>query len=155
MVICLFGENCTGKSSVANELATRINAKCVTGKDYLRLAKSEADAKNAFIAFLAQHLLSDQTLIYIASEPDQLDLLPAGSFRVLVTAELSAIKQRFAARMGGKLPAPVEAMLERKHGMFDAFPHELHVHTNHTTAGDAAEEILDRVAKGSDILRHE
>ena len=155
MVICLFGENCTGKSSIANELAARLDAKCMTGKDYLRFAKSEAAAKNAFSALLAEHLVSDQPLIYIASEPDQLDLLPAGSFRVLITAELSAIQQRFAARMGGKLPAPVEAMLERKHGMFDAFPHELHIHTDHTTTENAVEEILNRVAKNADILRLE
>lgn len=149
MIICLFGENCSGKSSIADELASRLSAKCITGKDYLRLAKSEMDAKRAFTALLSEYLISDQTLIYVASEPDQLDLLPQGSFRVLVTAELDAIKQRFAARMGGMLPAPVEAMLERKHGMFDACPCELQIRTNHSTAANAAEAILSQMKSGS------
>ena len=74
MVICLFGENCTGKSSIANELATRLNAELVTGKDYLRLAKSEAEAKRAFTARLSEHLASNRALVYVASEQEQLAL---------------------------------------------------------------------------------
>ena len=53
------------------------------------------------------------------SEPDQLDLLPKGAMRILVSADLDAIKARFRARMHGVLPVPVEWMLESKHGMFD------------------------------------
>ena len=141
MVICLFGENCTGKSSIANELAAHLNAELVTGKDYLRLAKSEAEAMRAFTALLSERIVSGQSLVYVASEQDQLALLPAGVFRVLVTAELLRIKERFAARMGGTLPAPVEAMLERKHGMFDALPCELHIHTENVSAESAAQQI--------------
>ena len=141
MVICLFGENCTGKSSIANELAAHLNAELVTGKDYLRLAKSEAEAMRAFTALLSERIVSGQSLVYVASEQDQLALLPADVFRVLVTAELPRIKERFAARMGGTLPAPVEAMLERKHGMFDALPCELHIHTENVSAESAAQQI--------------
>jgi len=141
MVICLFGENCTGKSSIANDLKTSLNAELVTGKDYLRLAKNETDAKAAFSAQLADRMTSGD-LVYVVSEPEQLALLPAGCLRVLVTAELPVIKQRFAARMGGRLPAPVESMLERKHGLFDTIPHDLHIHTADTTATEAAGKIL-------------
>ena len=141
MVICLFGENCTGKSSIANDLKTRLNAELVTGKDYLRLAKNETDAKAAFSAQLADRMTSGN-LVYVVSEPEQLALLPAGCLRVLVTAELPVIKQRFAARMGGRLPAPVESMLERKHGLFDPIPHDLHIHTADNTATEAAGKIL-------------
>ena len=141
MVICLFGENCTGKSSIANELKTRLNAELVSGKDYLRLAKNETDAKAVFSAQLADRMTSGN-LVYVVSEPEQLALLPAGCLRVLVTAELPVIKQRFAARMGGRLPAPVAAMLERKHGLFDPIPHDLHIHTADTTAAEAAGKIL-------------
>jgi len=145
MVVCLFGENCTGKSSIANALAARLGAELVTGKDYLRLAKSEAEAKRAFTALLTECVASDHALIYIASELEQLALLPNGAFRVCITAELSAIKQRFAARMGGTLPAPLAAMLERKHGMFDELPCELRIHTAGISAESAAEEILSQL----------
>ena len=57
--------------------------------------------------------------IYVISESDQLDLLPEGAIRILVSADLDTIKARFRARMRGVLPAPVERMLESKHGMFD------------------------------------
>ena len=53
------------------------------------------------------------------SEPNQLDLLPDGAVRILVSADLDTIKARFRARMCGFLPAPVERMLESKHGLFD------------------------------------
>ena len=142
MVICLFGENCTGKSSIADVLSARLNATLITGKDYLRLAKSEAEAKRAFAALLSERLGSDQALVYVASDPEQLALLPTGVVRVLITAELPRIKERFAARMGGKLPAPVEAMLERKHGMFDELPCELLIHTEGVSAESAAGQIL-------------
>ena len=59
MVICLFGENCTGKSSIADVLSVRLNATRITGKDYLRLAKSEAEAKRTFAALLSERLGSD------------------------------------------------------------------------------------------------
>ena len=39
--------------------------------------------------------------------------------KVLVTADLSIIKERFARRMHGHLPATVELMPERNHGRFD------------------------------------
>ena len=145
MVICLIGENCTGKSSIANALAARLSAELVTGKDYLRLAKSETEAKRAFTALLTEHLASNRSLVYVASEQEQLALLPSGVFRVLVTAELSRIKERFGLRMNGKLPAPVEAMLERKHGMFDELPCELRIHTAGISAESAAEEILSQL----------
>jgi len=146
MVICLFGENCTGKSSIANELKTRVHAELVSGKDYLRLAKNESDAKAAFSVQLADRMTSGN-LVYVVSEPEQLALLPRGCLRVLVTTELPIIKQRFASRMGGRLPAQVEAMLERKHGLFDQTPHDLHIHTIDTTAPEAAEKILTVLAK--------
>jgi hypothetical protein len=45
--------------------------------------------------------------------------LPKGAVRILVSADLDTIKARFRARMRGVLPAPVERMLESKHGIFD------------------------------------
>ena len=48
MVIGIFGEICTGKSTLADKLKESMNAQVYTGKDYLRLAKNEDAAKLAF-----------------------------------------------------------------------------------------------------------
>ena len=119
MFIAIIGENCVGKSTLAEKLAAELGAEIVTGKDYLRLAKSESMAKVLFRKKMAE-AVSGGDLIYVISEPDQLALLPEGAVKILVTADLDTIKTRFWARMRGNLPAPVEQMLERKHGMFDA-----------------------------------
>ncbi len=142
MVICIFGENCTGKSAIANRLKERLSADIYNGKDYLRFAKSEPEAKKAFCTMLADHTTNDHVVIYVVAEPEQLQLLPDGCLRILITAELSVIKERFAARLGGKLPPPVAAMLERKHGMFDDTPHDLLIQTGVQSAEAAYEQIV-------------
>lgn len=140
MVIGIFGESCTGKSTLADKLKERIHAQVYTGKDYLRLAKSEAAANLAFQTKLRE-AVSGENIIYVISEKEHLPLLPDGSVRVLVTAELEVIKARFAQRMRGNLPAPVAAVLERKHGCFDMEPHDIHVVSGHTSADEVCERI--------------
>lgn len=126
MVIGIIGESCTGKSTLADKLKSLLDAEVYTGKDYLRLAKSEAIAKNLFQKKLEDAVLGAH-IIYVISEKEHLLLLPDRAFRVLLTAELDVIKERFAARMRGNLPAPVTAMLENKHGCFDAEKCDIHV----------------------------
>lgn len=41
MVIALMGDNCVGKSTIAECLKQKLNAEVFSGKDYLRLAKNE------------------------------------------------------------------------------------------------------------------
>lgn len=118
MVIALIGESCTGKSTLARELCRRFGGEVITGKDYLRFAKSPSEAEALFRQRLAA-AMTGEPLIYVISEPEHLDLLPKGALRVLVTANLASIQARFRDRMGGTLPPPVEQMLERKHGVFD------------------------------------
>ena len=118
MVIGLIGENCSGKSTLAAHIRDVIGAEVVNGRDYLRMAKSEAEARRLFLEKLAG-AVNGGNIIYVISEPDQLDLLPDGAVRILVSADLDTIKARFRARMCGFLPAPVERMLESKHGLFD------------------------------------
>jgi hypothetical protein len=55
---------------------------------------------------------------------------------------LDTIKARFAARMGGKLPPPVEAMLVKKHGMFDSESRDLTICSDETEPTSAAAQIL-------------
>ena len=118
MVIGIIGENCSGKSTLANEIKEAIVAEIITGKDYLRMAKTEREAVLLFKDKLAQAMSGDN-VIYVISEPEHIRLLPEGAIKILVSADLDTIKERFKARMRGDLPAQVSRMLEKKHGMFD------------------------------------
>ena len=131
MVIGVFGESCTGKSTLAEKIAASLPCEIYTGKDYLRLAKNEAIAKKLFQKKLAE-AVNGKSIIYVISEKEHLSLLPEGALRILVTADLERIKSRFAQRMRGNLPAPVASMLETKHGCFDADPHDIHVVSGET-----------------------
>ena len=61
--------------------------------------------------------------------------------RILVTAELETIKTRFAKRMRGNLPAPVAAMLEKKHGCFDRERCDIHI----KSGVNSPEEIIRQI----------
>lgn len=141
MVVCIFGESCAGKSTLASMLGERLGAKIYSGKDFLRLAKDEAGAKRAFQKEL-QEAVTGEHIIYVVSEKEHLPLLPEGAVRVLATADLETIKERFAARMHGNLPAPVAAMLERRHGSFDSEPHDFHVVSGQTDTEELYHQIV-------------
>ncbi len=142
MVIGIFGESCTGKSTLANQLKDAINAQIFTGKDYLRLDKNEAAARLAFQKKL-QEAVSGENIIYVIAEKEHLPLLPEQCIRVLTTANLETIKSRFAQRMHGNLPAPVAAMLEKKHGCFDELPHHVHVASGESDVEEVCRKILE------------
>lgn len=91
MVIGIFGESCTGKSTLAEKIAGSFPCEVFTGKDYLCLAKNENIAKVMFQKKLTAAVNGDN-VIYVISEKEHLSLLPEGAFRVLVTAELETIK---------------------------------------------------------------
>ena len=141
MVIGIFGESCTGKSTLAERLKGMLNAEVYAGKDYLRFAKNESMAKKLFRKEL-EAAVSGKHIIYVISEPEHLPLLPEGALRVLVTADLELIKARFASRMKGNLPAAVAAMLERKHGCFHGEAHHLHVVSGETDLDALCHQIV-------------
>lgn len=144
MVIGIFGESCTGKSTLAQKIAARIPCEVFAGKDWLRLAKNESIAKVIFQKKLTA-ALTGESIIYVISEKEHLPLLPEGALRILVTADLELIKARFAERMRGNLPAPVAAMLEKKHGCFDAEPYDIHVVSGETDLDAVVEQIKSRL----------
>ena len=119
MVIGIIGENCSGKSTLAAYIRDAIGAEIITGKDYLRMAKSEPEAKRLFREKL-KSAVNGSSVLYVISDPEHLALLPDGAIKILVSADLDTVKERFRARMRGVLPPPVERMLESKHGMFDS-----------------------------------
>ena len=144
MVIGIFGENCSGKSTLANAIMASLPSELVTGRDYLRMARSESEAKTLFQKKLKDAVVGDD-LIYVISEPEQLALLPDGAIRVLVRAPLDTIKDRFRKRMHGNLPAPIEKMLEKKHGLFDAEPCDYRFDGLNGDAADLCEAIKERM----------
>ena len=144
MVIGIFGESCTGKSTLAEKIAASFPCEVFTGKDYLRLAKNESIAKMMFQKKL-NAALSGENIIYVMTEKEHLPLLPEGAVRILVTADLELIKSRFAQRMRGNLPAPVATMLEKKHGCFDAEPYDIHVVSDETDLDTVLEEITGKL----------
>lgn len=122
MVLAIIGESCTGKSTLVEELKKHINFTEYTGKDYTRLASSEAMAKLKFKKLLQE---TDEPIIYVITEKELLDFLPKKAKKVVITESLDVIKDRFKQRMHGNLPKPVEMMLEKKHGMFDTLDCDL------------------------------
>lgn len=123
MLITIIGESCTGKSTLSEKLKEKTGAVIYTGKDYLRLAKNENIARKLFEKKLKE-AVDGENLIYVIAEKEHLSLIPEGAVRVLVKADISVIKERFAQRMRGTLPPPVEKMLEMKHGCFDEIERE-------------------------------
>lgn len=118
MLLAIIGENCVGKSTLANKINEKFGAKIFSGKDYLRLEKNPSAAMETFKATLKASVNGDN-IIYLITEKEHIQLLPEGTFIIVLTAELEAIKSRFKERMRGNLPMPVEKMLEARHGMYD------------------------------------
>ena len=78
MVIGIFGESCTGKSTLAEKIAASFPCEIYTGKDYLRLAKNESIAKGMFQKKL-EAAVSGGNIIYVIAEKEHLALLPEGA----------------------------------------------------------------------------
>ena len=131
MLIAIIGENCVGKSTLAHKINEKFGAKIYSGKDYLRLEKNPSAAIETFKATLKASV-NGENIIYLITEQEHIPLLPEGAFRIVLTAELETIKARFKERMRGNLPAPVEKMLEAKHGMYDSFDCNLKLYGNYS-----------------------
>ena len=130
MLIAIIGENCVGKSTLANKINEKLEAKIFSGKDYLRLEKNPSAAMETFETILKASVNGDN-IIYLITEQEHIPLLPDGAFRIVLTAELDVIKARFKERMRGNLPTPVEKMLEAKHGMYDSLDCNLKLNGNY------------------------
>ena len=130
MLIAIIGENCVGKSTLSNKINETLNAKIYSGKDYLRLEKNPSMALEKFKTILKEAVIGD-SIIYLITEKEHLSLLPEGAFKIVLTAELEVIKERFKERMRGNLPLPLEKMLEAKHGMYDNLKCDLKLDSNY------------------------
>ena len=148
MVIGIVGENCSGKSTLAAAVRAALGGEIVAGKDYLRMAKGEAEARALFRQKL-KDAVSGSHVIYVISEAEQLALLPDGAVRILVSADLDTIKRRFRERMHGHLPEPVERMLEKKHGLFDGGAYDYRFDGASGDAASLCAELARRAQAGA------
>ena len=139
MLIAIIGENCVGKSTLANKLNEKLQAKVYAGKDYLRLEKNPSVAQETFKRMLKEAVTGGD-LLYLITEKEHLSLLPEGAFRIVLTAQLDVIKERFKERMRGNLPLPLEKMLEAKHGIYDDLDCELKLDGNYVI-----EDVLNSI----------
>ena len=115
MLIAIIGENCTGKSTLAEKIKETVGGEVLSGRDYLRLARSESEAVSLFKEKL-KSAVNGENLIYVITEKQHVEFLPKGAVKILVYADLDVIKERFKARMHGNLPDPIAKMLESKEG---------------------------------------
>ncbi len=141
MLIAVIGENCVGKSTLANKINEKLNAKIYTGKDYLRLEKNPTVALETFKKILQDAILGDN-IIYLITEKEHLALLPNNTFKIVLTCDLTVIKERFKERMRGNLPMPLEKMLEVKHGMYDNLDCDLKLDNHYNI-----DEVLEKIGK--------
>lgn len=126
MLIAIIGENCVGKSTLADNINKTINSRIYSGKDYLRLKKNPSEALECFKIMLKE-AVKGENIIYLITEQDHLGLLPDGAVKIVLSADLETIKERFKARMRGNLPLPLEKMLEANHGIYDNIPCDMHL----------------------------
>ena len=131
MLIAIIGENCVGKSTLAEKINEKLHGKIYSGKDYLRLEKNPSMAREAFKDLLEKSVTGEH-VIYLITEKEDIILLPVGAFKIVLTAQLDTIKARFKTRMRGNLPQPLEKMLEVKHGMYDTLECDLKVDENYS-----------------------
>lgn len=139
MLIAIIGENCVGKSTLADGINKSLHAKVYSGKDYLRLEKNPSVAENSFKKLLL-NAVDGENVIYIISEKEHLSFLPEKAFKIVVTADLQTIKERFKERMRGNLPIPVEKMLEARHGIFDNLKCNLKIDSSYSI-----EDVLNSI----------
>lgn len=145
MVIGIIGENCSGKSTLAERIRAEIGAEIVTGKDYLRMARSESEASALFREKL-RRAMDAGNVIYVISEQEHIRFLPEGAIRILVKADLETIRERFRSRMHGNLPAPVAQMLEKKHGSFDSVSCDYCFDGVNGDSADLCEALKERIS---------
>ena len=141
MLIAIIGENCVGKSTLAGKINEKFNGKIYSGKDYLRLEKNPSVAETTFKNLLKDAVEGDN-IIYIITEREHLNLLPDNTFKIVLTADIEVIKDRFKARMRGNLPLPLEKMLEANHGIYDNIQCNLKLDENYNLA-----EVIDAIDK--------
>lgn len=149
MLYIFMGPSCSGKSSAAEELKKLMEVEIYTGKDYLRMSKNEQDAWKIFSEKLKEASsnrdLNSPSIIYIISEKSDISKLQAfdNALTIKFTADIETVKSRFANRMKGNLPKPVEKMVERQLMDWENVNAKMHVNSSDEGANDIAKKVYD------------
>ena len=149
MLYIFMGPSCSGKSSAAEELKKLNNVQIYAGKDYLRMAKNEQEAWKIFSEKLNEASnnkdMNSQSIIYIISEKNDISKLQSFDNAVTIkfTASLEIIKSRFAQRMKGNLPKPVEKMIERQLAEWEDINAKLCIDTSEEEPSELAKKVFD------------
>ena len=126
MVFGIIGENCSGKSTLAEKIKETLGGEIITGKDYLRMAKSESEAVFIFKEKLRRLSENErQAALDLAwavfSEYESPDYAPEGTeeFRKCLHDEayLSGLHY-YGAFDGEKLIGEIAIRPDRKHICF-------------------------------------
>jgi adenylate kinase family enzyme len=114
MVLIFCGPSGSGKSTAARIIAQKINAKIYAGKDYLRLAKNENQAWNAFKALLITANEENSNVIYVLAEVEKINdvgTIP-GAYIIRFMADLDVLQKRFLLRTKDVSPQIIARMIE-------------------------------------------
>jgi predicted kinase len=133
MLYIFMGPSCTGKSTAVKKIKDIVDAEVFAGKDYLRMAKGEHEAWQVFFDKL-RTAASDANdhIVYLITDKAELERVAdiQNAHRIRFTAPLETIKERFSQRMNGRMPGPVEKMLEKQSADWEGIEGELTVDTS-------------------------
>jgi predicted kinase len=146
MLYIFAGQSCTGKSTVAEKMKGHIDAEIFAGKDYLKMAKSESEAWRLFYDRLVNAANKQESIIYVITEAEQLAKVKMieGARVIKFAASLDVVKSRFAQRMKGNLPQPVEKMLEKQYQQWENQDADIVIDTSKDTNID---DIVSMIIK--------
>ncbi|MDW7661744.1 MAG: hypothetical protein SCL54_10040 [Bacillota bacterium] len=149
MLYLFMGQSCTGKSTLADQMKAKFGAEVYSGKDYMRMAKNENEAWKIFCKMLENAAVAtdpENILIYVITEKEHLDKLTSlhGIKKVKFNASLEIIKERFAQRMRGNLPLPVEKKLEIQYKEWEVEKGDIVIDTTEDTD---VEVLMDSIRR--------
>jgi len=133
MLYIFMGPSCTGKSTAVKKVQEVLDVGVFAGKDYLRMAKSETEAWQIFYSKLqAASNDANTTIIYLITNKEELKKVAelTNAYKIRFTAPLETIKERFSQRMNGRLPGPVEKMLEKQYSDWEGVEGDLTINTS-------------------------
>jgi adenylate kinase family enzyme len=149
MLFIFMGPSCSGKSTLADLIKKEKGMQIYTGKDYLSFVKNENEAWKILVDKLAaasnSKELSGEAIVYIITDKNIVSKLPSlnNVVRVKFTADLDIIKDRFAKRMKGNLPQPVEKMLERQVKDWEDVSCDICIDTTSTDSAGLADKVIE------------
>jgi cytidylate kinase len=145
MVIALFGASCTGKTSAAEILASKLGARVFYGKEYLKLAKNNIEAGKAFKKVLND---SPENIIYVISDLEDYQFVPESAYKVRFSASLETMKDRFVKRINSPVSDPIVKMLQKKSELWQQKACNLSVNSDESDAEEISNMICKNIRGG-------